>query len=200
MQKLNIVAGRMALVACLALLPAAVVAQSGSMSSASSSGNDTGTAMKDSASARFLRQAAEGGLAEVKLGQLATEKAASPQVKQFGQRMVDDHSKANEELKQVANSEGIQVPDKLSAKDKMTMEHLSKLNGEQFDKAYMSDMVKDHTKDVADFQRESQSGKDPQIKEFASKTLPTLQSHLKEAKEIAPTTTSANAKPMGGNQ
>jgi putative membrane protein len=106
--------------------------------------------------------------------------------------MVDDHSKANDELKEIASSQGIQVPDKLSAKDEMTKERLSKLSGEQFDKAYMSDMVKDHTKDVADFQRESQSGKDPQVKEFASKTLPILQSHLKEAKQIAPTTTAAN--------
>ena len=192
MQKLNILAGRMTLAACIALLPVAVIAQTGSMSSGSSNGSETGMANKDTASAKFVRQAAEGGLAEVELGKLATEKAASPQVKQFGQRMVDDHSKANDELKEIASSQGIQVPDKLSAKDEMTKERLSKLSGEQFDKAYMSDMVKDHTKDVADFQRESQSGKDPQVKEFASKTLPILQSHLKEAKQIAPTTTAAN--------
>ena len=192
MHKLNILTARMTLAACIALLPVAVIAQTGSMSSGSSNGNETGMASKDSASAKFVRQAAEGGLAEVELGKLATEKAASPQVKQFGQRMVDDHSKANDELKEIASSQGIQVPDKLSAKDEMTKERLSKLSGEQFDKAYMSDMVKDHTKDVADFQRESQSGKNPQVKEFASKTLPTLESHLKQAKEIAPTTTATN--------
>ncbi|MGA7591254.1 MAG: DUF4142 domain-containing protein, partial [Candidatus Sulfotelmatobacter sp.] len=115
-------------------------------------------------------------------------------VKKFGQRMVDDHTKVNDQLKEVASSQGIDLPDKLTAKDEMTKEHLSKLSGEQFDRAYMSDMVKDHTQDVADFQRESNSATDPAVKQFAQKTVPILEDHLKEAKEIAPTT-SASAKP-----
>jgi putative membrane protein len=108
--------------------------------------------------------------------------------------MVDDHTKANDQLKQVASQEGIQLPTTLSAKDKMTKERLSKLNGAAFDKAYMSDMVKDHTKDVADFQQESSSGTDPAVKDFASQTLPTLQSHLQEAKQIQPMTTSSASR------
>ena len=119
-----------------------------------------------------MHDAAQGGMAEVELGKLATEKASSDDVKKFGQRMVDDHTKAGDQLKQVASTQGITLPQGLSAKDKLTKEHLSKLSGEQFDKAYMADMVKDHTQDVADFQRESQSGSDPAVKDFASQTLP----------------------------
>jgi putative membrane protein len=143
---------------------------------------------------KFVMEAAKGGMAEVELGKLATEKASSDDVKKFGQRMVDDHTKANDQLKQVASQEGIQLPTTLSAKDKMTKERLSKLNGAAFDKAYMSDMVKDHTKDVADFQQESSSGTDPAVKDFASQTLPTLQSHLQEAKQIQPMTTSSASR------
>jgi putative membrane protein len=134
----------------------------------------------------FVRKAAQGGLAEVQLGQLATEKASSPEVKQFGQRMVDDHSKANDELKQLAQQKGITVPDKLDAKDAATKARLEKLSGKQFDRAYMKDMVMDHTKDVTEFKHESRMAKDPQVKEFASQTTPTLEDHLKEAKSIAP--------------
>ncbi|PYV89048.1 MAG: hypothetical protein DMG90_12705 [Acidobacteria bacterium] len=106
-------------------------------------------------------------------------------MKKFGQRMVDDHSKANDQLKQLASSKGIDVPSELNAKDKATKERLSKLSGEQFDRAYMQDMVKDHTKDVSEFQHESKSGKDSEIKNFASQTLPTLQEHLTQAKTVA---------------
>ena len=123
---------------------------------------------------------------------MAQQMGASDQVKQFGQRMVTDHTKANDQLKEVAMKEGIQLPTKLSAQDEMTKQRLSKLSGEQFDKAYMSDMVKDHTKDVADFQRESTSGQDPAVKDFASETLPTLQSHLQEAQQIDPATSTAS--------
>jgi putative membrane protein len=147
--------------------------------------DNSGTAAKSS-DKMFVREAAQGGLAEVELGKLATEKASSEQVKKFGQRMVDDHSKANDELKQVASAEGIKLPDTLNAKDKMLKERLEKLNGEQFDRVYMENMVKDHKKDVAEFAKEGRDGTDPQVKEFAEKTLPTLKSHLQEAETIAP--------------
>jgi putative membrane protein len=168
MSKPSILAGRIALAACITLLPLAVGAQTDSMSK--SAYGSQGQMSKVSASdKKFVKQAAEGGIAEVELGKLATEKASSPEVKKFGQRMVDDHTKAGDQLKEIASSKGIQVPD--SAKGEMTKEQLSELSGEQFDKAYMSDMVKDHTQDVADFQRESSSGMDPDVKEFAAKTL-----------------------------
>lgn len=210
MQKPTVFLSRFALALAVTSLPVLAVAQSGSMSGSSdSSGQNSsmgqGSSMGQSGGShltasdkKFVRTAAEGGLAEVELGQLATQKASSDDVKKFGQRMVDDHSKANDQLKQVAASEGIQIPDKLSAKDQATKARLEKLSGEQFDKAYMRDMVKDHTQDVADFQRESTNGSDPQVKQFASQTLPILQSHLQEAQQIAPTTKSASN--MKGSQ
>ncbi len=191
MLKLSILAGRIALAASVALLPLAVSAQTNTMSNSSSGSQMEKVSASDK---KFVKQAAEGGMAEVELGKLAAEKASNPDVKKFGQRMVDDHTKVNEQLKEVASSQGIDLPDKLTAKDEMTKEHLSKLSGEQFDRAYMSDMVKDHTQDVADFQRESNSATDPAVKQFAQKIVPILEDHLKEAKEIAPTT-SASAKP-----
>ncbi len=160
--------------------------------SAAQTANEAASTAKQSAGmgdtdSTFVKKAAEGGLAEVQLGQLAAQKASSPEVKKFGQRMVDDHSKANEQLKQVAAEKNIDLPQQLSAKDKATKARLEKLSGDQFDRAYMKDMVKDHQKDVAEFSKQAQTGKDPAIKNFAQETLPTLQSHLQEAKQIAPT-------------
>ncbi len=128
---------------------------------------------------KFVREAAQGGMAEVELGKLATEKASGEDVKKFGQRMVDDHSKANDELKQLASSKGIDLPRDLSAKDKKLKERLSKLSGADFDKAYMQSMVKDHKQDVAEFTRESSKGADSDVQQFAAKTLPTLKDHLR---------------------
>lgn len=155
----------------------------------SNSTNAMGTAKHMTASDRmFIRKAAEGGKAEVELGKLAQEKAASPEVKQFGERMVNDHSKANDQLKEVVQKEGVTLPTKLDAKDAATKARLEKLSGEAFDRAYMKDMVADHTKDVREFKNEAKNGKDPDVKNFAAQTAPTLEDHLKEAKNIAPKT------------
>jgi len=155
----------------------------------SNSTNAMGTAKHMTASERmFIRKAAEGGKAEVELGKLAQEKAASPEVKQFGERMVNDHSKANDQLKEVAQKEGVTLPTKLDAKDAATKARLEKLSGEAFDRAYIKDMVADHTKDVREFKNEAKNGKDPDVKNFAAQTAPTLEDHLKEAKNIAPKT------------
>ncbi len=129
----------------------------------------------------FTMKAAEGGMAEVELGKLAQQKGSSDQVKQFGSRMVDDHSKANAELTQLAGSKGITLPTDLDAKHKSELAKMQKLSGAQFDRAYMDGMVKDHKEDVADFRKESTSGKDSDIKAFAAKTLPTLEDHMKMA-------------------
>jgi putative membrane protein len=100
--------------------------------------------------------------------------------------MVDDHTKANDQLKQIAQQQGIQVPDQLDAKDAATKARLEKLSGKEFDRAYMHDMVMDHTKDVTEFKHEANSGKDSAVKSFAQQTVSTLEDHLKEAKNIAP--------------
>jgi putative membrane protein len=135
---------------------------------------------------RFLKNAAEGNQAEVELGKLAQEKSQDSKVKEFGQRMVTDHSKANEKLQTLASNKGVDLPKEPGLMAKAEKKRLDRLSGEKFDKAYMDYMVKEHTNDVKEFQKESQSAKDPDVKSFASDTLPTLQSHLKEAQSIAP--------------
>jgi putative membrane protein len=137
-----------------------------------------------SAEAKFIKDAAEGGIMEVELGRLAAEKAASAQVKEFGKRMEQDHSKANKELEQLAAKKNIDLPKQLDGKHKAEVDRLAKLSGEKFDREYMQAMIKDHKEDVAKFQREAEKGKDPDIKQFASQTLPTLKKHL----ELAQTT------------
>jgi len=132
----------------------------------------------------FATEAAEGGMAEVQLGQLAAQKASSPQVKEFAQRMVTDHSQANQELMQVAKQQGVVVPTQLDSKERNEMDTLRNLSGAQFDSAYMQHMLQDHQKDVADFQKQAQSGSDPALKAFAQKSLPILQQHLQMAQSI----------------
>ena len=134
---------------------------------------------------KFASNAAEGGMAEVQMGQLAAQHAADPAVKEFGLRMVADHSRANNELKSVASRKNMQLPADLSSSQKSTLDKLSKLNGADFDKEYMSDMVKDHQEDVDEFKTQAEGGSDPDIKAFAAKTLPTLQTHLQMAQEVA---------------
>ena len=139
---------------------------------------------KSSADENFAKKAAEGGMAEVKLGQLAEEKGSSPAVKNFGRRMVQDHSKANNELKDVTSKENIPLPNEMDKSDQATYDRLSKLSGDAFDRAYARDMVKDHSKDVSEFQKEAKNGKDESIKNFAAQTLPTLQNHLDQARQM----------------
>jgi putative membrane protein len=133
----------------------------------------------------FAREAALGSMAEVDLGNLAKEKASSPEVKQFAERMVTDHSKANEELKDWAEKNHVTLPAQLDAKHKATRARLEKLSGAAFDKAYMRDMLSDHKTDVAKFKTESKSAKNADLKDWAGKTLPTLEDHLKQAQDTA---------------
>jgi putative membrane protein len=158
--------------------------------------NPAHTAVSDT---QFAKKAAQGGMAEVKLGQLAQEKGTSDSVKKFGQRMVADHTKAGDELKRAVAQENITLPDDISAKDKATYDSLSKLSGAAFDRAYARDMVKDHEEDIADFNKEANGGKNAAIKDFATQTLPTLQDHLKEAKEMRQNVSASNPTPAKGN-
>jgi putative membrane protein len=132
----------------------------------------------------FLENAATVGLAQVKLGKLAEEKAQSPEVKQFGQRMVTDHSQADQELKAAAKQERLSVPSRMTSEESTLYSRLSKQSGKDFDRTYMQAMVSDHQKDVVLFRKEAQSGQDPKLKNFAQTTLPTLQQHLQEAQTI----------------
>ena len=142
--------------------------------------SDTAVSAADS---KFANKAAAGGMAEVKLGELAQKNAASGDVKAFGQKMIDDHTKAGDKLKSIAAKDNLNLPSSMDAKDQAVYDRLSKLQGADFDRAYMQDMVKDHKADVAEFQKESSGGKSADLKGFASETLPTLQEHLKLAQD-----------------
>lgn len=135
----------------------------------------------------FLKHAAQGGLAEVELAQLAKEKASNADVKAFAERLERDHSKANDELKSLASSKHVTLPDASKTYAANLKGRLSKLSGAAFDRAYIAAMVEDHQKDVRAFEREATSGADADVKAFASKTLPTLKEHLQQAQQLAKT-------------
>ena len=132
----------------------------------------------------FMNEAAAGNMAEVELGKLAETHGLSKEVKAFGARMVADHSKAGEALKGLAAQKKVTAPPEMTPKQKETMTKLSKLNGAEFDRAYVMDMVEDHEKDVTAFEATAQGATDQDVKNFAAKTLPVLKEHLKMIREI----------------
>jgi putative membrane protein len=132
----------------------------------------------------FAQKAAQGDMAEVKLGELAEQKGTIPDVKNFGKRMVQDHSKNSQELQNVASRENVALPSQVNKTDQNTYDRLSKLSGEAFDRAYARDMVKDHTHDVSEFQKEANDGRNAAIKNYAAQTVPVLQTHLDLAKQM----------------
>ena len=156
---------------------------SNSMKDTSSmTGKDTTAKMSgvmkvDKDDADFAVEAANGGMAEVALGKLAEQKGVSQDVKDFGAKMVKDHGMANDKLKAIAMQKNITLPDSLGNDEKQTMADLSKKTGKDFDKAYVDAMVKDHKHDISAFEKEANNGKDMDIKNFASTTLPTLREH-----------------------
>ena len=130
---------------------------------------------------KFVEDAAKGGMAEVALAKIAQQRASNPEVKQFAQRMEQDHSKANEQLRQLAEAKGVTMPGGPGAGAKHEESKLQKLSGDKFDREYMDYMVKDHKKDVKEFQKQAQKAKDPDVKSFAQQTAPTLEEHLQMA-------------------
>src|SRR2546421_2399819 len=167
------------------------------MSANTNSNMNTNTASGLASSDRkFVMDAGMGGMEEVEMGRVAVQNGASAEVKQFGQRMIDDHTKAGEQLKQVAAQKGITLPTALDAKHQAEVAKLSKLTGAEFDRAYMSMMVKDHKQDLKEFQDEANRGHDADVKGFASTTLPTLQEHLRMAEDVNSRT---SAKPSNAN-
>jgi len=167
-------------------------AQSTSTKSAQSS--DTSAAVKP-ADKTFLTHAAMGGEAEVELGTLAQQKASDAKVKELGQRMETDHKKANEELRGIITAKGLTVPGGPDKMHETTKARLEKLQGAAFDQAYATEMVNDHMKDIKEFETASKST-DPAIKEFATKTLPTLREHLKMAQDAKASVGSAHSSSM----
>jgi len=137
-----------------------------------------------SADEKFMVQAAQDGAAEVAMGRMAQAKGSQPAVQEFGQRMVQDHSAAGAELKSIAATQGVQLPDGPTKKAEATMRDLGKLDGQAFDRKYVDHMVDDHKKAIALFEKEAKSGKDAQAQAFAQKALPKLREHLSMAEQM----------------
>ena len=136
-------------------------------------------------SAQFAKKAAQGNMAEVAMGKLATEKAQSDDVKKFGQRMVDDHTKAEQDLEGVASKNNMSLPSEPSAMQKAEQQKLEKLSGAAFDRAYMKMMVKDHVEDVAEFKKEAHdTSLNSDLRDYATRTYPVLDDHLTNAKAV----------------
>nr|ALS88907.1 protein of unknown function (DUF4142) [uncultured bacterium] len=135
---------------------------------------------------KFVQQAAQAGIAEVDAGKLASSQGSSDSIKKFANQMVQDHGKANDELKQIAQGKGAIVPDTADRAHRSLLDKLKKLSGPQFDRRYIADAgVRDHQEAVRLFRDEANKGADPDVKAFAQKTLPVIESHLQMARDIA---------------
>ena len=133
----------------------------------------------------FVKKAMQGSMAEVQLGQLTLEKSQNEQVKQFAQRMIDDHTKLNDQMKPVAQQMGVDAPTQVSKKDKGVMARLQGLSGSAYDQAYIKDMVKDHKQDLSEFQMEASSGQDQTVKDAANQGSKVIAQHLQMAEQMA---------------
>ena len=134
--------------------------------------------------AAFVNKAATGGVTEVELGRIAAARAARPSVRSFGERIVTDHSRSNAQLVALAQSKGMPLPTALESSQQAMRDRLSALSGPDFDRAYMSEMVRDHTEDIALFERAAQASADLDIKAWAASSLPMLRDHLALARQV----------------
>ncbi len=132
----------------------------------------------------FVMQAAQNGMLEVQLGKLAVQRGSSAGVKQYGQQMVEEHTQKNQELMQLAMQKGMEVPTEMSSQNKALGDRLSGLSGTSFDTAYKQAMIDSHNQAIALFQAQSQQGQDPELKAWATKTLPNLQAHLQMVNQM----------------
>jgi putative membrane protein len=142
----------------------------------------------------FVKKALEGNMAEVQMGQLALQKSSDDQVKQFAQRMVDDHGKMLDQLKPVAQQMGVKVPEGPSKGQMKNMDKMKGLSGDAFDQAYIKSMVKDHKNDDSEFRQEAQSTQNPQLKQMVMQSDQIIQSHLQQIQEISKTKSTQKAK------
>lgn len=133
----------------------------------------------------FVSKAMQGGLAQIQLGQLTLQKSDNQQVKQFAQRMIDDHTKLNDQMKPVAQQLGVSVPDQISKGDRKTIAKLQALSGSAYDQAYIKDMVKDHKQDLSAFQMEASSGQDQTVRDAANQGSKVIAQHLQLAQQLA---------------
>jgi putative membrane protein len=159
-------------------------ADSANTAKADTAKKDSSAAAVDKDDAKFAVAAANGGMAEVELGQLAQQKAVNAKVKDFGGMMVTDHTKANDEMKALASAKGITLPVAIDTDEQKVKDDLSAKTGADFDKAYVDNMIDDHKKDIKEFEDAAKNCKDADLKAFAVKTLPTLKMHLDAIQKI----------------
>ena len=148
-------------------------------------GSSQDTTDASSSDKKFVHVALQGVNAEMRFGQLAAQKGNSADVKEFGQKIVDDHTKLGDQMKLVAQQEGIDVPDSITGKDKALEVKLRGLSGDAFDRAFIRTMVHDHRKDLSKFQKEAMSGNDTSIRHAASRGAQIIGEHLQIAEQIA---------------
>jgi putative membrane protein len=141
----------------------------------------------------FMQNVARDNQTEVELGQLAQQKAVSPEVKSLGQRLAADHGKANQQLASIAQSDGVSLPKNIDREERAQLSKLEKLNGAAFDQAFVQAQIKDHQKDIQYFQKEASTVKDPQLKSYIQQTLPVMQQHLQMAQEVQTQLTSSGS-------
>ncbi|AKQ46819.1 hypothetical protein TH63_16205 [Rufibacter radiotolerans] len=139
---------------------------------------------KDEKAGWFVAKAASAGLFEVELGRLASSKAVDPRVKKYGQMMLDHHTQTNAQLKQTADLKNLMVPTTMGKDHQETYNEIMSKSGAAFDKAYIEAMVKDHKDVIHEFEEMAEEGKDMEIKNFVTKTLPTLRAHLTQAEQL----------------
>src|SRR4028119_655501 len=132
----------------------------------------------------FVMQAGQLSMMEVELGRLAVQRGSSPGVKQYGQEMVEDHTRANQELMQLAMQKKVELPTEMSTQNTTLIDRLSGLSGKSFDTAYKQAMIDSHNQAIALFQAQSQQGQDPQLKAWATQKLPNLQAHLEMVNQM----------------
>jgi len=144
--------------------------------------NDTLQGVKDK---MFLRKAAEGGIAEVELGKLAAQKATDETVKSFGQLMVDDHTELNKEVATVADTLGIRLPEKMGKESQAAYNKLSALTGDEFDREYITMMMRDHHEDLRAFRMEANTTADPDLKSAVDKGALVIRRHMVAIDKIA---------------
>lgn len=144
---------------------------------------------------KFVATAGEAGAAEVEMARVAMDRAGSTDVKSFASRMVSDHQQADDDLGKIASSKGVQIDDKISAKDGAELDRLRKLQGADFDREYVKSQLAAHKAAVALFAKQSKSGKDSDLREFAATTLPTLHDHLQLVEQLAKSPPRASAAP-----
>jgi putative membrane protein len=158
--------------------------------------DDAAQSKADMADAHFAKGAAQGGMAEIQLGKLAADRGSNSVVKAFGERMVAQHGAVGDQLKAAAQQANIVLPITVSSKDQQIYDRLARLNGSDFDRVYADDMVRDHEQDLNEFQNEANNGKNSSIRTFAAQTVPMIQQHLNQAREMqkAVSQTSSNRR------